>query len=259
MNRPTSKTTLILLAVLVLAVIGLVLFLHRGNKGVVQNPVSETTPVPSTPTEWPTAIVKDQTITDNASYYTISAIYPVVKDDVINGYFKTFVTNAISQFKDDTSWAAGEGATIAPAEASSLSLDIKYTEQKSATADNFIFSITTYTGGAHGLQATKTFSFSPTGQQIMLAALFKNGINGLKTVAPYVQQQLSKSADADQTAIKAGAAPTESNFQNFIITDEGVTFIFDPYQVAPYSAGTQTVKVPLSAFKTIASKDVFGN
>ncbi len=257
MNRPTSKTTLTLLAVLVLAVIGLVFYLHHDAKGVVQNQVSENTPVSTIPTQWPSAIVRDQTITDSASYYTINAVYPVVKDDVINSYFKNFVTSAISQFKDDTSWAAGDGANIAPAEASSLSLDIKYTEQKSARADNFIFSVTTYTGGAHGLQATQTFAFSPTGQQIMLPALFKNGVTGLKTIAPYVQEELAKSPDADPQAIKDGTVPTEANFQNFIITDDGLTFIFDPYQVAPYSAGTQTVKVPLSVFKTISSKDVF--
>ncbi len=58
--------------------------------------------------------------------------------------------------------------------------------------------------------------------------------------------------------INDGTAPTEANFQNFIVTDSGVTFIFDPYQVAPYSSGTQTVEVPLSVFKSVASSDVFG-
>jgi hypothetical protein len=259
MNRPTSKTTLIILLVLVLVAIGLVFYFHKGTaKDVTVPVVTETTPVSPTPANWPSAIVKDVTIKDDASYYSIDAVYPQVKDDVINGYFKDFVTKSIAQFKDDTSWAAGDGASAAPAEASSLSLDIKYTEQKSSRADNFIFSITTYTGGAHGLQATQTFSFSPTGQQIMLASLFKNGITGLKTVVPYVQQQLGKQPDADTQMIKDGTDPTAENFQNFVITDEGITFIFDPYQVAPYSSGQQTAKVPLSVFKSVASPDVFG-
>lgn len=257
MNRPTSKTTLILLLALVLAVIGLVLYLHHGDENVESVNVPETTPVSTTPTEWPSAKVKDVVISDKASYYTIDAVYPQVKDDVITGYFKNFVDSAIASFKDDTSWAAGDGANAAPAEAGALSLDIKYTEQKSAAADNYVFSITTYTGGAHGLQATKTFSFSPTGQQIMLAALFKNGITGLKTIAPYVRQTLAQQPGADTQMINDGTAPTADNFQNFVITDDGLTFIFDPYQVAPYAAGTQTVKVPLSVFKSIASTDVF--
>ncbi len=178
MNRPTSKTTLIIILVLALAAIGLVFYLRSGT-GAIENPLP--TPDGQVSTEWPSTITKDVTIKEDTSYYSIDAVYPEVKDDVITGYFKAFVTDAIAQFKDDTSWAKGNGADIAPAEAGSLSLEVKYTEQKTSRADNFTFAIITYTGGAHGLQATKTFSFSPTGQQIMLASLFKNGDTGLKS------------------------------------------------------------------------------
>jgi hypothetical protein len=258
MNRtPSSKIVLIVLLLAVLAVIGFVFYTHRATKGVVQNNISDTTPLP-TPSAWPSTKVSEATITDNKSYYTISAAYPVTKDSVINDYFKMFVDSAIAQFKDDTSWAAGDGAKIAPAEAASLSLTITYTEQKSARADNYIFSTTTYTGGAHGLESTKTFVFSPTGQQISVASLFLNGIAGLKTIAPYVKAQLTASLPrGDQSFIADGTAPTEMNYQVFKVLDDGIIVIFDPYQVAPYSDGQQTVKVPLSVFRNIASADIF--
>ncbi len=251
-----SKTVLVILALAVLAVIGFVIYNHRAMKNLVPSPVSENTPLPA-PSEWPSTKVRDETIADNASYYTISAVYPVVKDDVITGYFKKFVQDSITEFKNDTSWAAGDGASAAPAEAADLSLTIKYKEQKSSKADNFVFSSDVYTGGAHDLQATQTFSFSATGQLIMLSSLFTNGDEGLKTIAPYVQQKLSSMQYADTDMIKEGTAPTEENFQNFSIQDDSITFIFDPYSVAPYAAGTQTVTVPLSVFKNIASPDLF--
>ncbi len=211
-QSPTSKTVLVLLMVAVLAVIGFFIYNHRAVKGVAPAQVSETAPLP-TPAEWPSAKVSDQTITDNASYYSINAVYPVTKDDVITGYFKSFVESSISQFKDDTSWAAGSGASVAPAESGNLSLSIKYTEQKSIHADNFVFNTDTYTGGAHDLEATQTFSFSATGQLITLATLFTNGTDGLKTIAPYVKAQLATMPDADSSMIADGTAPTTDNYQ----------------------------------------------
>jgi hypothetical protein len=255
-HSKTSKTILILLAIVVLAVIGFFIYNHHAIKGVVPVQVSETTPLPIA-AEWPSTIVSDQKITDTGSYYSITAVYPMTKDDVITGYFKTFEEGAISEFKDDTSWAAGTGAASASAEAGSLSLSIKYTEQKSTNADNFIFSTDTYTGGAHDLQSTQTYSFSPTGQLVTISSLFTNGDDGLKTIAPYVKAQLATMPDADASMIADGTAPTDANYQSFTVQDDGITFTFDPYAVAPYSDGTQTVKVSLSAFKSIANPNVF--
>jgi hypothetical protein len=252
-----SKTILIILALAVIAVIGFVIYSHRA-KGVLDQPVvTENTPVPN-PAEWPSSKVSEQRVTDKGSYYTINAVYPVVKDDNITAYFKTFVDNAVSEFKNDTSWAAGSGANVAPAEAASLSLTITYTEHKTITADNFIFSNTSYSGGAHGLESTKTFSFSATGQMITTASLFSNGDVGLQTIAPYVKQQLMASLPSgDQAFIADGTAPTDDNYANFTIENDGIIFIFDPYQVAPYSDGQQTVKVPYSVFKSIANTKLF--
>ncbi|MES2224931.1 MAG: DUF3298 domain-containing protein [Patescibacteria group bacterium] len=251
---PTSKLLLIGLVVAALAVIGIVLYTHQPSKDIVPEPVVSTVPVAG---EWPSTKIDEKTIVDDKSYYTITAAYPIVKDSVISQYFKDFIDDNIKQFKEDTAWAEGDGADIAPAEASSLSLNISYTQEKSSNADNYVFSIATYTGGAHGLSATKTFSFSPTGQVINLSSLFTNQDKGLKAVAAYVQQELKSRPNADLTAIEAGTEARAENFQNFVVTDKGITFTFDPYQVAPYSAGTVTVSVPASAFKSVASKDIF--
>lgn len=255
-HQPTSKLLLIGVVVIALAVIAFIFLNYHANKGVVPVQVPTTAATPASG-QWPSTKVSDQTINDTASYYSIKATYPVAKDAVISADFKTFIDSSIAQFKDDTSWAAGNGASVAPAEAGALSLNITYTEQKATNADNYIFSVDEYSGGAHDLMSTKTFSFSPTGQQVALDALFTNGTNGLKTIAPYVASQLATASGADTTMIAAGTAPTSDNYQSFIVQPTGVTFIFDPYQVAPYSSGQQTVKVPLSVFKSIASPDLF--
>lgn len=254
MNRPVSKTLLIVLVIIVLAVIGFFVYNHHSNKGV-PTPVSETNPVPTQSAAWPSAKVKDATVNDKSSYYTITATYPVVNDPVISGYFKKYVDDSIAGFKEDTSWANGD---TTDAVAQDLSLDIAYTEEKNAHADNYIFTTNSYEGGAHGLQSTKTFTFSATGQQVALSTLFTNGIAGLKTIAPYVKSQLSKALpNTDQQFIDDGTMPQEGNYQVFTVQDDGITFLFDAYQVAPYSDGRQTVHVPLSVFKTIADPALF--
>jgi len=245
-------------AIAVLAIIAVV-FLSHHPKVVSTAVVPENTPLPA-PAEWPSTKVSDKKITETGSYYSINATYPVTKNDVITGYFSSFVQDSITEFKSDTSWAAGSGANSeAAAEDGLLSLNVTYTEQKNANADNYIFSVDENSGGAHDLVSTKTFSFSATGQLITISSLFTNGDDGLKTIAPYVAAQLATAADADSSMIAQGTAPTDDNYQNFTVAPDGVTFIFDPYEVGPYSDGQQTVKVPVSAFASIASTDLFSS
>jgi hypothetical protein len=256
-RAPTSRFILILLLIVVLAVIAFV-FLNHHPKPVATpaTAVPEATPLP-TPAEWPSTKVSDATDIETGSYYTIHATYPVAKDAIISGYFKTFVENTVAQFKSDTSWAAGSGTSATTSEDGDLSLGITYTEQKNTVADNYIFSIDMFEGGAHDLESTQTFSFTPAGQEITLNSIFTDVDAGLKAVEPYVQAQLSKLADADQSMIAAGTAPTTDNYQNFTVQPDGITFIFDPYEVAPYSDGQQTVKVPLSVFQSLVTPNLF--
>ncbi len=255
MNRPVSKTVLIILLVVVLAVIGFFVYSHRAAK-VTPTQVTENVPTPTPSQQWPSTKIKDATVKDNTSYYTISATYPIVKDTVISGYFKKYVDDSVAGFKSDTSWATSDSADSAAA--GQLTLNITYTEQKTDNADNYIFSNSSYEGGAHGLTATQTFTFSPTGQLISLSNLFTNGLAGLQTIAPYVASQLKSTLPStDQDFVADGTSPTAENYANFTVQDDSVTFYFDPYQVAPYSDGLQKVTVPVSAFKSIASLDIF--
>ncbi len=250
--KPISKTHIVLTVVAVIVIAWLVLR-HRND-----TPVVPTSAEPTAVTEqplWQSVEVKKENISDSNQYYTIDVSYPVTKDDRITGQFKTFAEGQIAQFKDDTSWVSDP--SIDSASSGALSLTIDYKEQKSTLVDAYVFDITTYTGGAHGLQVTRTFSFNKDGRALTLADLFTNGEAGLKTISPFVQSELTKKAISDAKWIAEGAAANAENYQNFVISDAGVTFIFDPYQVAAYAAGTQNILVPTSVFKTIANPDLF--
>jgi alpha-glucosidase (family GH31 glycosyl hydrolase) len=249
--NPVSKNHIIL-TVLILGII-VWLVLHGKHQQESQLPI--VTPGTEQTTTWPSAKVGEEHLDDKSGPYTITAVYPVTSSSTITGAFKSFVQAQIDQFKEDTSWATDP--SIAPAEAQDLTLTVEYTEEKNTRADNYVFTVESYTGGAHGLQATKTFTYNETGIPVTLASLFTTGEEGLKTIAPYVQAQLKKNELTDATWVSEGAAPTADNYQNFVVTDTGITFMFDPYQVAAYAAGKQTVAVPLSVFKSIANPELF--
>lgn len=45
--------------------------------------------------------------------------------------------------------------------------------------------------------------------------------------------------------LMAGTEPVEDNFRTFIVIPSGIRLHFQPYQVAPWAAGPQTVDVSL--------------
>lgn len=248
--QPISKTHIILTLVGIIALVWVVIHTKKQQDTQV--------PAPSAGDQtqmWPSVKVGEDNLNENTGPYTITAVYPVTASTTISGTLRMFVQQQVDQFKEDTSWAADP--SIAPAEAAELSLDVTYVEQKNDRADNYVFTVASYTGGAHGLQATKTFSYNETGIPLTLASLFINGEDGLKTIATYVQAQLKTREFAEESWIADGAAPKADNYQNFVVTEVGITFIFDPYQVAPYAAGVQRVDVPVSAFKSIANPELF--
>lgn len=247
-----SKSTLLgAIGALLLAVGIIVVLLKQGPTEMVK--INNDVPVVENGT-WPSDEVRQETINQTSKGYQITAMYPVAQSSAVSAYFRTFIDDTITAFKEDTAWALTDTTSV---QAENLALDISYTRSKNDLADNYVFQVGSYTGGAHGVHATKTFSFSPEGKLLTSTELFTNGNDGLKTVAPYVQKELLKFDFAEKTWVEEGTAPEESNYQNFIIESVGITFIFDPYQVAYYAAGEQRITVPLSVFKSIASKDIF--
>ncbi len=253
MQTKLSATQIIFSVLVVIALVGW--FVINRTKHVPAPVATAPETILPTGTQWPSVEVKKETFSDSNQYYTIDAAYPLTADPRISDGLKSFIDDQIAQFKSDTSWATDP--SISSASEGTLSLSIDYKEQKSKNADVYIFSISTYTGGAHGLQFTRTFNYDQNGKVVALAELFTNGEKGLETIAPFVQKAITAKKISDADWIKDGTAPTLENYQSFVISDEGVTFIFDAYQVAPYAAGTQSILVPITAFKSIANPQIF--
>ena len=125
-----------------------------------------------------------------------------------------------------------------------------------------------YLGGAHGQPLVRRFVWLPRQDRMLTAQSLVPDAAGWRAISAHVREQLfatmSLRMDANGIApehradmmrsgsamIEAGTAPDPANFSEFEpIPGEGgrlagLRFVFPPYQVGPYAAGTQTVDVP---------------
>lgn len=126
-----------------------------------------------------------------------------------------------------------------------------------------------YTGGAHGQPLVARFVWlKQEGRLLPIEELIVEPASR-KAIAEYVQQQLIEQMETRLQAdrlddeqlelarsngrrmIKEGTGAEAENFSQFLpVVDrqgrvEALRFVFPPYQVGPYSDGTQSVDVPL--------------
>ena len=127
-----------------------------------------------------------------------------------------------------------------------------------------------YTGGAHGAPLLARFVWLPQEGRLLTASDLVPDAKSWEPIAANVREQLltalSQRVDADalppaerlevvknaSRMIEDGTEPKAANFAMFepVLAPSGkvraLRFVFAPYQVGPYSDGTQTVEVPAS-------------
>ena len=125
-----------------------------------------------------------------------------------------------------------------------------------------------YTGGAHGNPLVARFVWLPGQGRMLTAQELIADEDGWRALSGYVREQLHadlfERADAGNLEpdertrlvrsggqmIDEGSGPDPANFAHFepVMGADGriqaLRFVFPPYQVGPYSDGTQTVVVP---------------
>lgn len=125
-----------------------------------------------------------------------------------------------------------------------------------------------YTGGAHGQPLVARFVWLPEKQQLLKAQDLIASAKGWQAISDYTEDKLLEQATVraqseemtqeEQQAqvrnlskmIGEGTAADATNFSQFQPVLDGagkisaLRFVFPPYQVGPYSDGTQTVDVP---------------
>jgi hypothetical protein len=189
--------------------------------------------------------------------YTVKARYPQAlgagRDQrltKLNQELRRFITKEVRGFTTD--FQAPEERMFGVGS----SFDSRY-QVEFATNDlvSIGFIINTYFEGAiHGNYNIIVFNYDLTsGKTLKLADLFKPNSSYLKPISDYAVKSLRKelTADPEFDWIQSGAGPEEKNYQSWNVKREGLEVTFNPYQVASYAEGPQTVVIPYSVLKDV--------
>jgi Protein of unknown function (DUF3298) len=152
-----------------------------------------------------------------------------------------------------------------------LNLDISV-DGRTADLINVQVEGSSFTGGAHPVPIIDSFTYDIQRQKLItLADLFTDQAAAEKVFAAESRRQLLTGLDDEEEPlasspeqIREGTEPGKNHYKVFaLLTGEdgkarGLTFIFPPYQVAPYVAGTQAVDVPASRFVALLKPEYRG-
>ena len=105
---------------------------------------------------------------------------------------------------------------------------------------NYLITLDYYEGGAHGIKQLLTLNFDDnTGNILTLRDIYGNDYE--TRITEQLLQALLKKVDCKDTQQlrEHGYLYSMDMFipENYIIGDDNITFIFNPYEIAPYSEG----------------------
>ena len=103
-----------------------------------------------------------------------------------------------------------------------------------------------YSGGAHGMDALTCRTFDlKTGEQIDEEELFKKGYEDRLTEV--LRTNLLSSIEYQDMLFETDITPSD----NFYLTSEGITYIYQRYEIGPYALGIIKVTVPWKEIQDI--------
>lgn len=123
----------------------------------------------------------------------------------------------------------------------------------------YVYGIERYVdmGGAHGLETRNYYNFDlKTGNLITENDIFKP--NYKFTIAELLKKRIVEDSK-DSTDLEPVMSIEDTDFWsdsikpngNFYITDEGINYVFNPYEIAPYYMGQTEVSIPYIRLKDI--------
>ncbi len=194
--------------------------------------LEEPQPATATSTALEMRIVEDS---EDTAGYSIDVRYPQFGVEQVDSAVKRVVDGATAAFKAYP--AERESDSALPKNEQSIAFNSVYTGSDYVSVE---LTISEYTGGAHPNTIIVGVNVSrATGEEVGLdEALFLVG-KDLAALASETDAELK--TRLGEAYFVEGAEPTEQNYATFLIGRDDVTFVFNSYQVAPYSSGPQEV------------------
>lgn len=186
----------------------------------------------------------------------IGLSYPVIGNDMVDRDVQRWITNIADTFDSEI----GALGTMIDMDGNAPDVSL-YALQGSCSvlspspnAVSLVFELWTYTGGAHGNLDLIALNYSLiNGQRLNFVDIFEDVDGALELLSRLSRDILARrlSGGTPNQMILDGTAPTLNNFASLGLTPEGIRIFFQPYQVAPWSAGAQKVDIPLAELASV--------
>ncbi|RMH94539.1 DUF3298 domain-containing protein [Lysobacter pythonis] len=217
----------------------------------------------------PNAPLKD--VIERDPRYLIGITYPEVanRHPRLAEALRVYANTARRDLDEAVGLSAGSGSAGMPYDLSLNFTELMNTPQVVVIAADGSL----YTGGAHGIPLIARFTYLRQEDRLLSPRELIPSADGWKVISDYVRKQLREEVATrlvedevpeDERAemlknaasmIDAGTEPDAGNFAQFEPIPAadgrwfGLRFVFPPYQVGPYSDGTQTVEVPVAVLR----------
>lgn len=214
--------------------------------------------------------IENKTLSYNSEFYNISAEYPVEQWDY-SGDLKDFVDETVAYYRRD--WSAGgmhyedemlDRELNPKRDQSKFEMNIRFEKFTSyeRKIHSYLFYTYVFTGGANGMSTVTSFNFDENGlitpdvffrmndrKEILLTRLLAEKALTMPDV--FNKQSVRKGLGliylkpdgltADSTRFNRRIFQFKSNYETFIISDDGVHFYYDKYRLTPGAAGNPSI------------------
>ncbi len=116
-----------------------------------------------------------------------------------------------------------------------------------------------YSGGAHGMGYISTLNYQRNPiAKLELEDIFIDSSQYLDFISNYAREYLFKTfgKDIDTEWLNDGTSPDIENYSNFTLTEHGLKFIFNQYQIASYADGINHVLIPYEHIGHILDQEI---
>lgn len=179
---------------------------------------------------------------DENKNYIVEINYPKVKSKQLLAYTDDYIKNKKKEFKEEISMEE-------PLNSSKYEFKADYKVTDNNNILGLHLNISEYTGGAHHIRYDKSYYYNKESDEIVSIKDFLEKDTSLDKLANLSYYYVMKYSDDnnlnfDKEGVKEGLSFNLNNFEHFNFIDDGLEFIFPPYQIAYYAAGEIKIVIP---------------
>lgn len=179
---------------------------------------------------------------DENKNYIVEINYPKVKSKQLLAYTDDYIKNKKKEFKEEISKEE-------PLNSSKYEFKADYKVTDNNNILGLHLNISEYTGGAHHVRYDKSYYYNKESDEIVSIKDFLEKDTSLDKLANLSYYYVMKYSDDnnlnfDKEGVKEGLSFNLNNFEHFNFIDDGLEFIFPPYQIAYYAAGEIKIVIP---------------